>query len=85
VAALLSIVAPGPGHVYARHTRRGVLWLAATIGLAVIVPASMRLRASLFIVLLLMTVINAFALRLAAATSSCWCAALPHRVRPGGL
>jgi hypothetical protein len=41
VAALLSIVAPGPGHVYARHTRRGVLWLAATIGLAVIVPASM--------------------------------------------
>jgi signal peptidase I len=70
VAALLSLVAPGLGHVYGRQTRRGLVWFASMIVFGLIVPASMRLRGSVFVIVLLIMATNGFAFALAAAVDA---------------
>jgi signal peptidase I len=70
VAAFLSLVAPGLGHVYERQTRRGLVWFASRIVLGLIVPASMRLRGSVFVIVLLILTTNGFAFALAAAVDA---------------
>lgn len=72
LAAVLSVVAPGLGHFYARHTRRGILWFASTILLALVVPASMGVRAPVFLLLILLWISNALSLRFGALVDAIW-------------
>lgn len=70
VAALLSLLLPGLGHIYARRTRRGVIWALSPIGLSLLAMASIRVRGPMFILPLFAVEVHAVVLRFAAAVDA---------------
>jgi signal peptidase I len=79
IAALLSLLLPGLGHVYARQTRRGMWWLATLLVGLLVLGASVRIGPKAFVLVLAIVVFDAAGIRLATVIDAAWAV----RRRPG--
>ncbi len=72
VAALLSIVVPGLGHIYGGRTRRGLAWFAGLIAIGLALHGMLRVRGPGFLLGLILVATHLSALRLLVAADAAW-------------
>jgi signal peptidase I len=72
VAALLSLILPGLGHVYARQTRRGAWWLATLLFGFVALGASLRVGPAVAALAAVVLAFDVVGIRLGTVIDAAW-------------
>jgi signal peptidase I len=74
VAALLSLLLPGLGQIYARRTARGLAWLLVPVGVLLMLVGAMRASATAFLLVMLSGLVDTVGVRVLAVIDAVYVA-----------